>query len=56
VIAKVAVDVVRDLREDREAHGGRQTVWAAQRAAIIAVIVALLVLAVIVWPLVLGDD
>ena len=56
VIVKVGIDLARDLREDREAHGGRQTTAAARRAAIIAVVVALLVLFVIVWPLVLGDD
>jgi hypothetical protein len=55
VLVKVAVDVARDLREDREAHGGRQTVAAARRAAAIAVVAAVLVLAVIVWPLILGD-
>jgi hypothetical protein len=55
VIAKVTVDVARDLREDREAHGGRQTAAAAKRATLIAVAVAVLVLAVIVWPLLLGD-
>jgi hypothetical protein len=56
VVAKVGVDVARDLREDREAHGGRQTTAAAKRAAAIAVAVAVLVLAVIVWPLILGDS
>ena len=56
VIVKVGVDVARDLREDREAHGGRQTREAARRALIIAVAVAVLVLVVIVWPLILGDD
>jgi hypothetical protein len=56
VIVKVGVDVARDLREDREAHGGRQTRAAARRAALIAVVVAVLVLVVIVWPLILGDD
>ncbi len=56
VIVKVGVDVARDLREDREAHGGRQTRDAAWRALIIGVLVAILVLIVIVWPLVLGDD
>jgi hypothetical protein len=56
VIVKVGVEVARDLREDREAHGGRQTREAARRAAYIAVFVALLVLVVIVWPLILGDD
>jgi uncharacterized membrane protein len=55
VIAKVTVDVARDLREDREAHCGRQTFAAAKRATLIAVAVAVLVLAVIVWPLLLGD-
>jgi hypothetical protein len=56
VIAKVGVDVARDLREDREAHGGRQTRDAARRALIIGAGVAILVLVVIVWPLILGDD
>ena len=56
VIVKVGIDVARDLREDREAHGGRQTREAARRALIIAVAVAVLVLVVIVWPLILGDD
>ena len=56
VIVKVGVDVARDLREDREAHGGRQTREAARRALIIGVAVVLLVLVVIVWPLILGDD
>ena len=56
VIVKVGVNVARDLREDREAHGGRQTREAARRALIIGVAVAVLVLVVIVWPLILGDD
>ena len=56
VIVKVGVDVARDLREDREAHGGRQTREAAHRALLIAAGVAILVLVVIVWPLILGDD
>ncbi|HSI31703.1 MAG TPA: hypothetical protein VK951_10265 [Miltoncostaeaceae bacterium] len=56
VIVKVGIDVARDLREDREAHGGRQTREAARRALIIGVAVAVLVLVVIVWPLILGDD
>ena len=55
VIVKVGVDVARNLREDREAHGGRQTREAANRALLIAAVVAVLVLALIVWPLVLGD-
>lgn len=55
VVVKVGVDVARELREDREAHGGRQTAAVARRAALIATAVALLVLFVIVWPLVLGD-
>jgi hypothetical protein len=55
VIVKVGVDVARDLREDREAHGGRQTREAAHRALLVAAVVAVLVLAIIVWPLVLGD-
>ena len=56
VIVKVGIDVARDLREDREAHGGRQTREAARRALIIGVAVAVLVLVIIVWPLILGDD
>jgi hypothetical protein len=56
VIVKVAVDVARDLREDREAHGGRQTREAANRAIMIGVVVLVLVLAVIVWPLILAND
>lgn len=55
VVVKVGVDVARNLREDREAHGGRQTREAANRALLIAAAVAVLVLALIVWPLVLGD-
>ena len=55
VIVKVGVDVARTLREDREAHGGRQTREAANRALLIAAAVVVLVLALIVWPLVLGD-
>ena len=55
VIVKVGVDVARNLREDREAHGGRQTREAANRALLIAAAVIVLVLALIVWPLVLGD-
>ena len=56
VIVMVGIDVARDLREDREAHGGRQTREAARRALIIGVAVAVLVLVVIVWPLILGAD
>jgi len=56
VIVKVGIDVARDLREDREAHGGRQTRDAARRALIIGAAVAVLVLVLIVWPLILGDD
>ena len=55
VIVKVGVDVARNLREDREAHGGRQTREAANRALLITAAVVVLVLALIVWPLVLGD-
>jgi hypothetical protein len=55
VIVKVAVDVARDLRADREAHGGRQTREAANRAIMIGIAVLVLVLAVIVWPLILAD-
>jgi len=56
VIAKVAVDVARDLRADREAHGGRQTVSAARRAWWIIGFVLLLVLLIIVLPLLLAHD
>jgi H+/Cl- antiporter ClcA len=56
VIAKVGLDLQRDLREDREAHGGRQTVAAARRAWWIIGIVLLLVLLLIVLPLVLAND
>jgi hypothetical protein len=56
VIVKVAVDVARDLRADREAHGGRQTREAANRAIMIGIAVLVLVLAVIVWPLILAND
>ena len=56
VIAKVAIDVRRDLREDREAHGGRQTMAAAKRAWWVIGIVLLLVLLLIVLPLLLADD
>ena len=56
VIAKVAVDVVRGLRADRDAHGGRQTVAAARRAWWIIGFVLLLVLVIIVLPLLLAND
>jgi H+/Cl- antiporter ClcA len=56
VIAKVAIDVRRDLREDREAHGGRQTVEAAHRAWWVIGIVLLLVMLLIVLPLLLAND
>ena len=56
VIVKVGVDVARDLREDRAAHGGRQTRDAAYRALLIGAVVAVLVIVLIVWPLILGDD
>jgi len=56
VLTKVAVDVARDLRADREAHGGRLSKAAARRATWVAVIAAALVLTLIVWPLVLGDS
>ena len=56
VIAKVALDVRRDLREDREAHGGRQTIAAAKRAWWVIGIVLFLVLVLIVLPLILAND
>jgi len=55
VLIKVGVDVARYLREDREAHGGRQSADAARRAGTVIVIVAVLVLMVIVLPLIIGD-
>ena len=51
VLVKVGVDISRYLREDREAHGGRQTVVAAKRAGIVIVIVAVIVGLLIVLPL-----
>jgi low affinity Fe/Cu permease len=56
VVVKVGVDVARDLREDRAAHGGRLTRAAARRAIWIAVAVAALVLVVIVLPIALAAD
>lgn len=56
VIAKVMLDLRRDLRDDREAHGGRQTVAAAHRAWAIIGVVLLLVLLIVVLPLVLSSD
>lgn len=55
VVVKVGLDVARDLRADREAHGGRQTTLAAKRALSVSVVVAVLVIVLVVWPLVLGD-
>jgi ABC-type Fe3+ transport system permease subunit len=55
VVVKVGVDVARYLREDREAHGGRQTAVAAKRATLVIGLVAVLIVILIVWPLVLGD-
>ena len=56
VVAKVLMDVRDDLRADREAHGGRQTVQAARRAWWVIGIVLLLVLVLIVLPLLFADD
>jgi hypothetical protein len=56
VIVKVGVDVRRDLREYREAHGGRQTLAAAKRAWWVIGIVLFLVLVLIVLPLILAND
>ncbi len=56
VVVKVGHDIWVDLRRDRDAHGGRQTVAAARRAIIIGLVVVVLVLALVVWPLVLGDS
>ncbi len=55
VVTKIGVDVARYLRADRQAHGGRLTVAAARRAFVIVAVVALAILAFIVWPLILGD-
>jgi hypothetical protein len=55
VVTKIGVDVARYLRADRQAHGGRLTVAAARRAFVIVAVVALAILAIIVWPLILGD-
>jgi hypothetical protein len=55
VIVRVAVDVARDLRADREAHGGRQTRDAGYRALLVGAVVVVLVVVLIVWPLILGD-
>jgi hypothetical protein len=56
VIVKVLWDVRQDLRRDREEHGGRQTVLAAQKAWIIVGVIVLLVLFLIVIPLIVGAD
>ena len=56
VVAKVGHDVWRDLRADREAHGGRLTTAAARRALWVGAIVVGLLLVLVVWPLVLGDS
>lgn len=52
VVGRVARDVRRYLREDREAHGGRQSVAVARRAGAVIVVVTVLVLGLIVLPLV----
>lgn len=56
VLVKVGVDVARYLRDDREAHGGRQTVVAAKRAGAVIVLVVVLVALLIVVPLIAGDS
>jgi 4-hydroxybenzoate polyprenyltransferase len=56
VVTKVLYDVWRDLRADREEHGGRLSRAAARRAAWTVAIVLGLVLVLIVWPLVLGTS
>lgn len=53
VVVKVGLDVAHGLRDDREAHGGRQTVVAAKRAGLVIVVVAVLVFFLIVLPLVI---
>lgn len=55
VIAKVGIDLRRDLREDRERHGGRLTAEAFYKALAVAAVVVILALVLIVWPLLLGD-
>lgn len=54
VLIKIGVDLSRYLREDREAHGGNQTVEAAKRAGFVIVLVAVIVILVIVLPLTLS--
>lgn len=54
VLVRIGIDVARYLREDREAHGGRQTVLASRRAGLVIVIVAVIVILVIVLPLTLS--
>lgn len=56
VVVKVGLDAWRDLQEDRAAHGGRISTRAARRALWTAVVVFGLVLALVVWPLVLGTS
>lgn len=55
VIVKVGLDVAAYLREDREAHGGRQTELAAKRAGLVIVVVVVLVSLIIILPLIIGD-
>jgi uncharacterized membrane protein len=55
VVVKIGVDLTRYLREDREEHGGRQTVEAARRAWLVIALVAAVILLLIVFPLLLGD-
>lgn len=56
-VVRVALNIREDLREDREAHGGRQTADAARRATVVIGVVTFLILIVIVLPLLfsLGD-
>lgn len=54
VIAKVGIDLRRDLREDRARHGGRLTVDAFYRALAIVALVVILVLVLIIWPWLAG--
>lgn len=51
VIARVWIDLARDLREDRRAHGGRLTTNAFHKVLAVAAFVVVLVLLLIVVPL-----
>ncbi len=54
-LLKVGLDLRGYVRADREANRGRLTVTAARRAMLVVGLVVFLIVALIVWPLVLGD-